>query len=213
MQMVQRALVFCAALMLAACATTTETHSTWQTKTGEPRPVFDHLFVIVLAESPVTSAVVEKEVASSLDKRKVKATLSSDSLGGESQQAEAYRAHVEAAVKESGADGVMVVSLLKVEERDEYVPPQVDYLPMTSAPLYLGYGPYVGYSYSAVYQPGYYQNATDYYLQTQLYNVANQKPVWQAQSRSMNPYSLDAGAAGYAKSVVGQLDRDGALKR
>lgn len=213
MQMVQRAFVFCAALLLAACATTTETQSTWQTKTGEPRPAFEHLFVIVLAESSVTSAVVEKEVGKSLAKRNVKATLSSDSLGGEDQKAEQYRAHVEAAVKESGADGVMVVSLLKVEERDEYVPPQVDYLPMTSAPLYLGYGPYVGYSYSAVYQPGYYQNATDYYLQTQLYSVANQKPVWQAQSRSMNPYSLDAGAAGYARSVIGQLDQDGGLKR
>jgi len=66
MQMVQRAFVLCAVLLLAACATTTETHSTWQTKTGEPRPAFEHLFVIVLAESPVTSAVVEKEVGKSL---------------------------------------------------------------------------------------------------------------------------------------------------
>ncbi|MZR63189.1 DUF4136 domain-containing protein [Alcanivorax sp. DP30] len=213
MQMVQRAFVFCAVLLLAACATTTETQSTWQTKTGEPRPAFGHIFVIVLSESAVTSAAVEQQVKKSLAKRSVEATLASAELGGESQQAEQYRAHVEAAVKESGADGVMVVSLLKVEERDEYVPPQVDYMPMTSAPMYLGYGPYVGYSYSAVYQPGYYQNATDYYLQTQLYNVANKKPVWQAQSRSMNPYSLNAGAEGYAKSVVGQLDRDGALKR
>ncbi len=213
MHLVQRAFVFCAVLLLAACATTTETQSTWQTKTGEPRPAFEHLFVIVLAESPVTSAVVEKEVGKSLDKRDVTVTLSSDSLGGEDQKAKEYRAHVEAAVKESGADGVMVVSLLKVEERDEYVPPQVDYLPMPSAPLYMGYAPYVGYSYSAVYQPGYYQNATDYYLQTQLYSVSSKKPVWQAQSRSMNPYSLNAGAEGYAKSIVSQLDRDGALKR
>jgi len=37
--------------------------------------------------------------------------------------------------------------------------------------------------------------------------------VWQAQSRSMNPYNLKSGAEGYAKSVVGKLDRDGALKR
>ena len=79
--------------------------------------------------------------------------------------------------------------------------------------MYLGYGPYVGYSYSAVYQPAYYQNATDYYLQTQLYSAKTEKPVWQAQSRSMNPYNLKSGAQGFAKSVVGKLDRDGALKR
>ena len=213
MQMVTRLFVLAAAVMLAACATTTETHSTWQTKTGEPRPAFDHLFIVVLAETAVTSAVVEQQVAKSLKKRSIDSTLSTASLAGERQHADDFREQIEAAVKESGADGVMVVSLLKVEERDEYIPPTVDYMPMTSAPMYLGYGPYVGYSYSAIYQPGYYQNATDYYLQTQVYSAATEKPVWQAQSRSMNPYNPKSGAEGYAKSVVGQLDKDGALKR
>jgi hypothetical protein len=107
----------------------------------------------------------------------------------------------------------MVVSLLKVEERSEYVPPQVDYVPVPSAPMYLGYGPYVGHSYGAIYQPGYYHNAKDYYLQTQVYSVERKRPVWQAQSRSMNPDSLKHGAQGFAKSIVSQLDKDGALKR
>ena len=213
MQMVKHVFVAVAVLILAACATTTETQSTWQTRTGEPRPAFEHLYVVVLADTAVTSAAVEQQVRKSLKKRAIETSLSTETLAGERQQASDFRQQVEAAVKESGADGVMVVSLLKTQERDEYVPPTVDYMPMTSAPMYLGYGPYVGYSYSAIYQPGYYQNATDYYLQTQLYSAATEKPVWQAQSRSMNPYSLKSGAEGYAKSVASQLDKDGALKR
>ncbi|MCG8393566.1 MAG: hypothetical protein MI745_10825 [Pseudomonadales bacterium] len=213
MQLAQRLTLFAAILLLGACATTTETQSTWQTRTGETRPVFEHVFVVALSDNAVTSATVEQEVGKSLAKRSVTATLSSRSLAGESQQADDYRSKVEAAVKESGADSVMVISLLKVEERDEYVPPTVDYMPMPSAPMYLGYGPYVGYSYSAVYEPGYYHNATDYYLQTQLYSVESKKPVWQAQSRTMNPNNLKNGASGFAKSMVGKLDKDGALKR
>lgn len=213
MQMVQRAFVFCAALLLAACATTTETNSTWQTKTGEARPSFAHLYVLVLSENAVASAAVEQQVKKSLAKRDVDASLGSATLPAANQHADGFRSKVEQAVKDSGADGVMVITLLKSEERDEYIPPTVDYLPMASAPMYLGYGPYVGYSYSAVYQPAYYQNATDYYLQTQLYSAKTEKPVWQAQSRSMNPYNLKSGAQGFVKSVVGKLDRDGALKR
>mgnify|MGYP000512980915 CR=1 FL=1 len=44
-------------LLLSACATTTETHSTWQTKTGESHPTFRHFYVLVLADDPaLTSA-------------------------------------------------------------------------------------------------------------------------------------------------------------
>ena len=41
-------------LLLTACATTTETHSTWQTKTGESHPTFRHMYVLVLADDPMT---------------------------------------------------------------------------------------------------------------------------------------------------------------
>lgn len=200
-------------LLLTACATTTETHSTWQTKAGESHPTFRHFYVLVMADNLATAATAEKQVQKSLNHRAVEATLASETLGERKPKGEEFRAQVEAAVKASGADGVMVVSLLKVEERDEYVPPQVDYLPMTAAPMYLGYGPYVGYSYGAVYQPGYYHNARDYYLQTQVYSVERKRPVWQAQSRSMNPNNLENGAKGYAKSIVSKLDKDGALTR
>ena len=213
MLMAQRIFAFCSLLLLAACATTTETNSTWQTKTDEPRPSFAHLYVLVLSENPVASAAVEQQVKKSLAKRKVETTLGSTTLPATNRQAADFRSKVEQAVKDSDADGVMVVTLLKSQERDEYMSPTVDYLPMASAPMYLGYGPYVSYSHRALYQPGYYQSATDYYLQTQLYSVKTAKPVWQAQSRSMSPYSLKSGAEGYAKSVVSKLDRDGALKR
>ena len=130
MQMVQRAFVFCAALLLAACATTTETNSTWQTKTGEARPSFAHLYVLVLSENAVASAAVEQQVKKSLAKRDVDATLGSATLPAANQHADGFRSKVEQAVKDSGADGVMVITLLKSEERDEYIPPTVDYLPM-----------------------------------------------------------------------------------
>jgi len=133
-------------LLLTACATTTETHSTWQTKTGESHPTFRHFYVLVLADDPATAATAEQQVKKSLNHRAVEATLASETLGEREPEGEAFRAQVETAVKASGADGVMVVSLLKVEERAEFVPPQVNYVPVPSAPVYLGYGPYVGHS-------------------------------------------------------------------
>jgi len=95
-------------LLLTACATTTETHSTWQTKTGESHPTFRHMYVLVLADDPAVAATAEQQVRKSLNHRAVEATLASETLGERESEREAYRAQVEAAVKASGADGVMV---------------------------------------------------------------------------------------------------------
>jgi hypothetical protein len=90
-------------LLLTACATTTETHSTWQTKTGESHPAFRHFYVLVLADDPATAATAEKQVQKSLNHRAVEATLASETLGEREPQGEAFRAQVETAVKASGA--------------------------------------------------------------------------------------------------------------
>ncbi|EKF73418.1 hypothetical protein A11A3_13735 [Alcanivorax hongdengensis A-11-3] len=212
MRRVQGFLALGAMLLLAACAATTEVNSTWQVKTGEDKPAFNHIYVLSLANNPVNAAAVENAVKESLGKRAVMATLGHETLPADVDKAKNFRAEVEKSVRASGADGVLVVSLLKIDERDEYVPPQVDYVPMTAAPMYLGYGPYVGYNYNAIYQPGYYQNTRDYYLQSQLYSVQTGKPVWMAQSKVMNPVNVEKGAKGYASTLVRQLDKDGALK-
>ncbi len=137
MLMAQRVFAFCAVLLLAACATTTETNSTWQTKTGEARPSFAHLYVLVLSENAVASAAVEQQVKKSLAKRKVDATLASATLPAANQQAADCRSTVEQAGKESGSDGVKVITLLTSQERDECMPATVDHPLLAPRPRHL----------------------------------------------------------------------------
>ena len=204
-------LTLCLSLSLLACATPTETYSTWQTRTSEAKPTFSHLYVLAMSEKAANAAVVEKEIRHNLEKEGIRVTLGSETLGSVDRASDGFREAVTAEVQQSGADGVMVVTLLKIEERDEYVPPQVDYTPAYNAHVYLGYAPYVGHHSTLLYQPGYYYNARDYYLQTQLYSIASKKPVWQAQSRTMNPDTLARGAQGFARSMVEALSDDGAF--
>lgn len=187
------------ALVLAACATPTEVTSGWN-RPGADRPLFDHLFVIALVNDTEGREMAENALGRALNDAGVRAELSHRRLAAAGDSAD-FRARAERAVKASGADGVLVVSFLKAEVRADYVP----------ARLNQGYGPSLGAGYDTVYAPGYYTENRDYYLQSTLYRVGDEAPVWHAQSRVINPTSLKNAARGYANDLVARLREDGAL--
>ncbi|MBL7251008.1 hypothetical protein [Alloalcanivorax marinus] len=187
-------------LALAACATPTEVRSGWNPPAGE-RPRFENLFVIALVNDNQGRVAVEDALGDALRDRIRHVYLAHRQLDA-ANDGDELRQRVEKAVARTGADGVLVVSFLKAEVRADYVPPRLQ-----------GFGPSLGAGYDTVYAPGYYTESRDYYLQSTLYQVGLDSPVWQAQSRVINPTSLHNAVRGYAGDLAKRLHEDGALAR
>ncbi|WP_101674293.1 hypothetical protein [Alloalcanivorax mobilis] len=189
------------AALLSACAPPTEVTSGWHAKV-EPKPHFQRLFVIALLSDDDARVAVEDALGKALSGQGVQAVLAHQKIGDVSGSDD-LRARAEQAVKAAGADGVLVASFLKADVRADYVP---GHLARGS-----DFGSSVGASYDTVYQPGYYVENQDYYMQSTLYRVGSDAAVWQAQSRLINPTSLKKAARGYAGDLADRLRKDGAL--
>ena len=112
-----------------------------------------------------------------------------------------------AAVKKTGVDGVLIVTLLGVSKEKVDVPPSVDYYPSYG---YNMYG-YYGASHSRTYIPGYTITNTSVSIETLLFNVANEKMVWAGNTKSFNASSSKAIIKELEKLVISDMQKSGII--
>jgi hypothetical protein len=99
-------------------------------------------------------------------------------------------------VKKTGAGYVLTTTLVSVDRKTEYHPPQT-YV----SPRFGGYYGYYYRAYDVVHEPGYYTTRVKVSLESTLYSVKSEKPVWIARSQTMNPES----STEVIKSVIPEL--------
>jgi hypothetical protein len=104
-------------------------------------------------------------------------------------------------VAKSGADGLLLVRLLGVDQRTQ----------VTTIMVPAAYGPYAslwGPMWYAVPNVQQYQTAN---VETTLFEVQTHRPVWSATTETLNPTSVAAETPGFAKLIIGQLSARGLL--
>ena len=104
-------------------------------------------------------------------------------------------------VAKSGADGLLLVRLLGVDQHTQVSTVMV---PATIGP----YGPAWGPMWYAVPNVQQYQTAN---VETTLFEVKGHRPVWSATTETVNPTSVVAETPGFAKLIIGQLQARGLL--
>ena len=109
-------------------------------------------------------------------------------------------------VKKEAIDLVVVTKLVTVRSEKEYVPGSY-----TPGPAYYGMYGYYSASYSAVYSPGYMNEAQAAYLETNAYDVETKKLVWSGLTRTFDYSSVDQAAQSVAPTIVRALQDQGIL--
>lgn len=104
-----------------------------------------------------------------------------------------------AAVEQSGADSVLITHFRGNIKKAHEVPGRVEYIsdagPQSAyggsryGRYGYGYGGYYGSTYQRVYRDGYTSMDSIVQLETKVYAVATEKPVWSGFSKSKNPKS------------------------
>ncbi|HET9325835.1 MAG TPA: hypothetical protein VFQ05_03605 [Candidatus Eisenbacteria bacterium] len=157
---------------LASCTASTELTNSWTDPTAANRSFKK---IAVVGVTPKTSArrIYEDTFAQELQSRGI-TPVTSYSFAGEGQL---DKDAAVAKLKELGVDAVIVTRLIDQETYQTYYPPTYSAVAAPSAYYGGWYGYYsMGYSYMST--PGYTEENKVFRLETNLYDVTNDKLAW-----------------------------------
>lgn len=221
---------FCTILLvlglLTSCSTARLT-SSWTNETYTPQQ-YNKVLVFAVASKTSNRAAVEGAMTTELKKHGIQA-VSSLSLFPESQNANGSnppmisKEELARKLKDNNVDGLLVLSLLDKKEEEIYVEghttthtesiPQQAYVEPVYNYHYDGYNdrydPYYNNYYvyyqtvqTTVTEPGYYENQTTLYLESNFYRVDDAALVWSGQTEVVDPSGVTAGAMDWAAAVT-----------
>lgn len=196
-------------LLLAACSSTRVT-SSWKADNANKLSYQKVLVLGIMANKDRSIRMnMENELAEELKSSGVNAVAAStvfspDQLNNMTEQ-RALRT-----LRNKGYDAVMTIVLLDKNREKNYVPGNITYQPYGAY-----YNRFYGYYrtvYGRVYEPGYYTTNTNYFWESNLYSVGNNKMLYSVQSKSFDP-SADNIGRDYAKQITKDMIKQGVLAK
>jgi hypothetical protein len=106
-------------------------------------------------------------------------------------------------IKSSGADMVLTIVLLSKEKERTYVPGRTYYAN--------SFWDYYGMRHQRIYEPGYYVIDTRYFWESNLYDMATQKLLYSAQTKSFSPSSTESMSHEYGLLIVNNMRKQKVL--
>ncbi|SFM13161.1 hypothetical protein [Marinobacter zhejiangensis] len=207
---IRMSLIAAAFMILAGCTTTTTDLLSVALDKQSPGQ-FEKIMVMAISDNEQVRTIVEQSLAGKIASTGTVALAASDYVPGHlaSMDKETLHRHAEEAIRENGADAVLVTTLIDNSVRDQYTPPQVNQVAMPVVEP--RFGNYVGMQYETVMMPGYFTSLQEVYIQTTLFDTATGHAVWKAQSKTINPVSLEDGVKNFSNVMVPRLESDGML--
>lgn len=202
------------AAMMTSCTSTLLT-SSW-TKQGYTPKTYKKVAVLAIGKNTSGRATVESAMVKDLQAQGISAVTAIDVFPNFSPDVKLEKEFVAQKLNENHIDGLLVLSVLDVKTEQVYVQGQTYTQPVTNVspvyhpngyynqyyPSYNNYYNYYSTVYETVHEPGYYEDQTTYYLESNFYSVADETLVWSAQCEAIDPSNIGSGAKDWAKQVV-----------
>jgi len=193
-------LLILVALALAGCASTSLTDQ-WKSAQFAGPPL-KKLMVVGVSTQPGPRRIFEDEFSAALKAAGVDAVASYTKI---TQDGQADQAVLEQAVRDLGAEGVLVTRLVKTEQKTQVTPGY--YRPVPAVGFYGWYSSaWVGYyEPPAVYQ---YDVVT---AETSVYHIGKGELVWSGITETFAPQDVRKETQGFAKIIIGALKKQGVI--
>lgn len=202
--------------VLVSCSPSTKITGVWKDARAFPTPnYYKSVFVVCLSSNATARAKTESAIALQAERRGFKASKSIDyySQNFTSENAPT-KEQILKSVKDANIETILTVALVNKESETRFVPGTTVYTPYTYGYGSYGYfGGYYGSMYSTMYNPGYYTTDKNYFVETNLYKTSDEKLIWSAQSKTVNPDHMDDFINGYMKALGEKLQADGVVSK
>lgn len=197
-------LLVCTAALAAGCSPSTKLENSWRDPAVTINSAtFNKIMVAALLKNESTRRSVEEQL---VERLRGKGIPSYTMLMVKDMTPE-NEAKLKQKFEEKGIDGAIVMRLVDVNKKMEYVPGSsttvsaayampagaVPYgaYPYGAYPYANNFYGYYGMSYSTYSSPGYYQESNTYYVETSVFNLKENKLIWAGTTSSSNPDNLD----------------------
>ena len=194
---------------MAGCKSSMITHS-WKSETASQKK-YNKIMIVALVKNKDHNLreQMEKHLVDDLLAKGQNASSSFSELGPKSFEGMNENQVIDK-IKKLRADAVLTIVLLDKEKEKYYVPGRVYY-----SPYIIYHRRFWGYYttiYDRIYEPGYYSENTDYFWESNFYDLANKDLVYSVQTKSFNPETLESLAHEYGKVICNDMLEKGILK-
>lgn len=181
---------------------------TWST-TEEYDRKFQNLMVMGLVNNVNLRNDVENEVVLAARKTDLQATngmsMFPPELGKPLQDIEAAKARM----RKNGFDGIITVALIDVKA-ERYIGPNTAYEPLV---YYDRFRNYYFRTYDLVYRPGYFSQYSQFFIETNFYELKGGSLVWSGRSKVFDPSELVDFLPNYSRALFKELQEEGVIAR
>lgn len=183
-------------ILMMSCSSSTSIVSSWKEPGATMENTkFSKVMTVVLANTESARRQAEDELAS-LNPIFVQSYMVLDS-----KEVSMDKDKSSDILRDQNVDGVLVMKLVDKEKTQNYVPGS-----------YSGgyYGRY-SYYWGGYYDPGYYQENTNYLIEVSLYSLEKNELVWSGISSTVNPNSIEKTVKNILNESYKQMREDGFL--
>ena len=185
--------------LLAGCASTSIVEQ-WQSPDYKGGP-FKRLLVVGVTKEATVRRIFEDEFVRQLRARGTDAVASYTLIPEDGQ---VDRPRLERAVKESGADGVIITRVVKVEQRTQIVPGTPAF-PGFGTDIYGHYGTGWGGVWTGYASPPAVFQYEEVRVETKLFAARDAALVWAAQSEVFAPTDARKDSADFVSRIIAAL--------
>ena len=200
------------ALLFSACGPSQKITNSWINPEASVNAPYKSIFIMALTQIQGNSFSVEDRMAGLIASRGQKVVVSSAVFPPSFTGSENFtQEDMAEAIKRTGCDAVFVISVLDVQTVESYQPGS-SYYPMSYG-MYGSYYGYYNYYSPMVYSPGYYSTDKTYYIETNFYDLEEDRLLWSIQSEAYNPTSIDSWFDRYSYDLLKELKNEGLISK
>ncbi len=207
-KIIKNLLFFCIVILLENCYSSVITN-TWQADDSNKKMIKKVLILAIDNNKDRSIRVkLENHLVNDLTKKGIEAFSAIESYGpfflSGLQESEAINK-----IKGQGFDAILTVVLLDKEKEKYYIPGRITYTPYSM--YYRRFWGYYSTVYDRVYEPGYYTENTNYFWESNLYDLSDKSLIYSVQTKSFNSMNLEILADEYGKIISNDLFKKGIL--
>jgi hypothetical protein len=198
------------AIVFAACSSSKKPTGVWVNKDKIAGKSYSSIFIIAMTADIPARVRLEGDIANAAASRGLKTVKSIDVMPVDLQDPKMpTKEEAIAKIKASGCDAAFVTLVLKKEESVKYTPGTTAY---SQLPYYTLSGYYSNW-YPTVSTPDYYEHDKEYFMQSNLYDVASEEKIWSVDSQVFNPTSIESFSKSYTQNLISQLHKANLIRK
>jgi hypothetical protein len=209
-------LLFVLLILVSACSPATKITRSW-TSADKSQYGYNNLYVAVVISDISKRQIMEDDIQSKLTRLGISSTTSNSTIQPSFwMSTDLDKNSMMNVVYQSEKDAIMTVTLIDVQNEQRYIPGAM----MMGGPMMMGpggwgmggnFGGHWGMNHGMMMTPGHIVNDRKYFIEINIYDTKSELLVWSAQSKTLNPASMEKFSSEFAQVVLERMLEEGVI--